>query len=131
MDNSYFTSLLKDNNLNPAMTFGSEDVIRRGRIPQLFGLDYLFESTAIPGNSENLVGFLAHPSAMAVAMRYLAPLNTKEYIAARRLYDEESGMVLGYREYYEPSTGVQTAVLEAVYGYSVALSGSLLRMVSS
>ena len=64
-------------------------------------------------------------------MRYLQPINSKEYIAARRLYDEESGMVIGYREFYEPSTGVQTAVLEAVYGYSVALSGSLIRMVSA
>ena len=131
LDSTYYTALLKDNNLNPAMTFGDADVIRGGRIPSLFGLGFLFESPAIPGNSENLVGFLAHPSAMAIAMRYLQPVNSKEYIAARRLYDEDSGMVLGYREYYEPSTGTQTAVLEAVYGYQVALSGSLIRMVSA
>jgi hypothetical protein len=130
LDSTYFTSLLKDNNLNPAMTYGDSDVIRDGRIPSLFGLGYLYESTALPGNAENLVGFLAHPSAMAVAMRYLAPINSKEYISARRLYDETSGMVLGYREFYDASTGTQTAVLEAVYGYSVALGGSIIRMTS-
>ena len=112
------------------MTYGDSDVIRDGRIPSLFGLGYLYESTALPGNAENLVGFLAHPSAMAVAMRYLAPINSKEYISARRLYDETSGMVLGYREFYDASTGTQTAVLEAVYGYSVALGGSIIRMTS-
>ena len=131
LDPTYFTSLLKDNNLNPAMTYGDSDVIRDGRIPSLFGLGYLYESTAIPANSESLVGFLAHPSAMAVAMRYLAPINSKEYISARRLYDETSGMVLGYREFYDASTGTQTAVLEAVYGYSVALAGSIIRMTSA
>ena len=131
LDSTYFTALLKDNNLNPAMTYGDADVIRDGRIPSLFGVGNLFESTAIPSNSENLVGFLAHPSAMAVAMRYLQPINGKEYIAARRLYDEDSGMVLGYREFYEPSTGTQTAVLEAVYGYSTAIAGSLIRMTSA
>lgn len=131
LSNDYYTALLKDNNLNPAMNYGDADIIRDGRIPSLFGLGFLFESNAIPANGENLVGFLAHPSAMAVAMRYLAPINAKEYIAARRLYDEESGMVLGYREFYEPSTGTQTAVLEAVYGYTAALSGSLIRMVSA
>lgn len=130
VDSTYYTALLKDNNLSPALNYGDSEIIRDGRIPSLFGLGYLFESTAIPGNAENLVGFLAHPSAMAVAMRYLAPINGKEYIAARRLYDEDSGMVLGYREYYEPSTGTQTAVLEAVYGYTVALGGSLIRMTS-
>tara|TARA_R110001606_G_scaffold91057_4_gene203349 strand:+ start:3146 stop:4042 length:897 start_codon:yes stop_codon:yes gene_type:complete len=130
LDSTYFTSLLKDNNLNPAMTYGDSDVIRDGRIPSLFGLGYLYESTALPGNAENLVGFLAHPSAMAVAMRYLAPINSKEYISARRLYDETSGMVLGYREFYDARTGTQTAVLEAVYGYSVALGGSIIRMTS-
>ena len=131
VDSTYYTALLKDNNLNPSMTYGSADVIRDGAIPSLFGIGYMYESTCLPGNSENLVGFIAHPSALAVAMRYLQPINSKEYIAARRLYDEESGMVIGYREFYEPSTGVQTAVLEAVYGYSVALSGSLIRMVSA
>ena len=131
LDSTYYTALLKDNNLNPAMNYGSADVIRDGRIPSLFGLGYLFESTAIPSNSEALVGFLAHPSAMAIAMRYLQPLNSKEYISARRLYDEASGMVLGYREFYSASTGVQTAVLEAVYGYSVALGGSIIRMTSA
>ena len=131
LSNDYYTALLKDSNLQPAANYGDADIIRDGRIPSLFGLGFLFESNAIPANGENLVGFLAHPSAMAVAMRYLAPINSKEYIAARRLYDEESGMVLGYREFYEPSTGTQTAVLEAVYGYTAALSGSLIRLVSA
>lgn len=130
VDSTYYTALLKDNNLNPSMTYGGNEVIRDGAIPSLFGIGYMFESTALPGNGENLVGFMAHPSALAVAMRYLQPINSKEYIAARRLYDETTGMVLGYREFYDASTGTQTAVLEAVYGYSVALSGSLIRMTS-
>ena len=68
---------------------------------------------------------------MAVAMRYLEPTNTQEYIDARRLYDEDSGMVLGYREFYDPKLGVQTAVLEAVYGFKVAVPGALRRMISA
>ena len=68
---------------------------------------------------------------MAVAMRYLEPTNTQEYIDARRVYDEDSGLVLGYREFYEPSTGTQTAVLECVYGYEVGVAGNMIRIVSS
>jgi hypothetical protein len=122
---------LKDANISGYFDYGSADIIREGRIPSLFGVGYIFETGSIPGNSENLVGFIAHPSAMAVAMRYLEPTNTQEYIAADRLYDEATGMVLGYREFYTPSTGIQTAVLEAVYGFNVAVSGGLSRMTSS
>lgn len=131
MGNSYWTGLLKDTNINGAINYGSADIIRDGRVPSLFGVGSLYESTAIPANGENLVGFIAHPSAMAVAMRYLQPNNSKEYISAKRLTDPQTGMVMGYREFYTPSTGEQTAVLECVFGKQVALSGSLRRMISA
>jgi len=131
LSNAYYTALLKDGDISGYFDYGSADIIREGRIPSLFGIGYIFETGSIPGNSENLIGFIAHPSAMAVAMRYLEPTNTQEYIAANRLYDEASGMVLGYREFYEPSTGTQTAVLEAVFGKKVAISNNLRRMISA
>lgn len=127
----YYTNLLKDGDINGYFDYGSADIIRDGRIPSLFGVGYIFSTGSIPTNSENLIGFIAHPSAMAVAMRYLEPTNTQEYIDARRLYDEDSGMVLGYREFYDPKLGVQTAVLEAVYGFNVAVPGALRRMISA
>jgi len=129
--NDYFTALLKDANISGYFDYGSADIIRDGRIPSLFGIGSIEYSGSIPTNSENLIGFIAHPSAMAVAMRYLAPTNTQEYIAANRLFDEDTGMVLGYREFYSPDTGTQTAVLEAVYGFKVAVSGALRRMISA
>lgn len=131
LSNAYYTALLKDSDINGAINYGSADIIRDGRIPSLFGVGYLFETASIPGNSENLIGFISHPSAMAVAMRYLEPTNTQEYIDARRVYDEDSGMVLGYREFYSPDTGTQTAVLEAVYGFKVAVAKALRRMISA
>lgn len=129
--NAYFTNLLKDTSLSNALNFGGDEVIRGGKVPSLFGIPYIYETASIPTNSENLIGFICHPSAMAVAMRYLEPVNTQEYISAKRMYDESTGMVLGYREFYTPSTGVQTAVLEAVYGFEVGVSNNLRRMISA
>ena len=129
--NDYFTSLLKDTDISHAMNYGSAEVVQGGRIPSLFGIKGIFESNSIPANSEDLKGFYAHPSALAVAMRYLEPLNGQEYISTRRLTDEATGMVMGYREYYEPANGKQTAVLECVYGYEVAIAGNLIRVVAS
>ena len=129
--NDYYTALLKDGDISGYFDYGSADIIRDGRIPSLFGVGFIFSTASIPANGENLIGFIAHPSAMAVAMRYLEPTNTQEYIAANRLYDEDSGMVLGYREFYDAKLGVQTAVLEAVYGMKVGISGALRRMISA
>ena len=129
--NSYFTSLLKDSDLAHAMNYGSAEVVQGGRVPSLFGIKSVYETNSIPLNSEDLYGFYTHPSAMAVAMRYLEPLNTSEYISARRVSDPDTGIVMGYREFYSPDTGTQTAVLECVYGYSVGIAGNLIRIVAS
>ena len=126
----YFANLLQDSSLT-ADAFGSREAIRDGYVPSLFGLNGIFESGAIPGNSENLTGFICHPSALAVAMRYLEPVNAQEYISARRLVEPKTGMVLGYREFYTPSTGTQTAVLEAVFGSQPAIAADLHRITSS
>tara|TARA_R110002020_G_scaffold139757_2_gene310788 strand:- start:427 stop:1320 length:894 start_codon:yes stop_codon:yes gene_type:complete len=128
LQNDYFTSLLKDTDISHAMNYGSAEVVQGGTVPRLFGIQSIHETAAIPTNSEDLKGFYCHPSALAVAMRYLEPTNTSGYISARRLTDEASGIVMGYREFYEESTGTQTAVLECVFGKKVGVGGSLIRI---
>ena len=128
LTNEYFTSLLKDTDLSHSMNYGSAEVIQGGTVPSLFGIKEIRESTSIPANGEGLRGFYTHPSAMAVAMRYLEPLNSSQYINANRVTDEATGMTMGYREFYTPSTGVQTAVLECVYGFSVGIGENLIRL---
>lgn len=131
LQNDYFTSLLKDTDLSHAMSYGSAEVVQGGRIPSLFGIKGIYETTSVPLNGENLEGFIVHPSAMAVAMRYLEPINTSQYIDARAVTDPDSGITMGYREFYSPDTGTQTAVLEAVYGMAAGVPGNLIRIVNS
>jgi len=128
LTNEYFTSLLKDTDLSHSMNYGSSEVIQGGTVPSLFGIKEVRESSSIPANAEGLRGFYTHPSAMAVAMRYLEPLNSGQYINANRVTDEATGMTMGYREFYTPSTGVQTAVLECVYSYEVGIGENLIRI---
>jgi hypothetical protein len=128
LHNNYFTSLLKDTDISHAMNYGSAEVVQGGRVPSLFGIKDIYESNSIPGNGDDIKGFYCHPSSLAVAMRYLEPSNTQEYISARRLTDDATGIVMGYREFYEPSTGTQTAVLECVFGKTVGLADNLIRI---
>jgi len=137
LNNGHFTNLLKDSAVASALNYGSSEAIRGGNVPSLFGIPSVYETNSVPNNNptggtaENLQGFLAHPCGLAVAMRYLEPSNTQEYISARRVSDPKSGLVMGYREFYDPQKGVQTAVLECVYGSAVGRGEGIVRLVSS
>lgn len=131
LNNAHFTNLLKDSAVASALNYGSSDAIRGGNVPSLFGIPSVYESNSVPSNSENLQGFLAHPCGLAVAMRYLEPSNTQEYISARRVSDPKTGLVMGYREFYDAKMGVQTAVLECVYGSAVGRGEGIVRLVTS
>ena len=130
LDNAYFTALLKDSNLRGANIYGGADVIQGGSIPQLFGLGGIHESNILPDNSINLVGFLASPNAIVAAMRYLAPVGGGDYLSANSV-SNDSGMVLGYREWYDNDAGQLRAVLEASYGYAVGDGNACKIIVSS
>ena len=130
LNNAPFTNLLKDSSVASALAYGGSEAIRAGKVPSLFGIPSVYETNSIPNNSEKLQGFLAHPCGLAVAMRYLEPTNSQEYISARRVSDPDTGLVMGYREFYDPKMGVQTAVLECVYGYETGRGEGIIRLVN-
>ena len=52
-------------------------------------------------------------------------------IIQRREQREPLAYILGYREFYDTSTGTQTAVLESVYGMAAGVAGNLIRIVNT
>ena len=129
LSNAYITNLLKDNAIQSNPNVGGQP-IREGVIGRLMGFDVI-GSNVIPGNSENLVGFACHPSAIAMAMRYLQPQPGNTYLRAEPITDPESGITMGIRDWYDNSTGVRNNVYECVYGYAVTGLSSLVRIVSA
>ena len=130
LDNSYYTALLKDTNLRGANIYGDGGFIQDGKIPSLFGLGGIYESNIFPTNSINLVGALVSPNAIVAAMRYLAPVGGGDYLTANSV-SNDSGMVLGYREWYDNDAGQLRAVIEASYGYAVGDGDGAKLMVSA
>ena len=130
LDNAYYTALLKDANLRGANIYGGSGVIQDGAIQRLFGLGGIYESNILPTNSINLVGALVSPNAIVAAMRYLAPVGGGDYLTANSV-SNDSGMVLGYREWYDNDAGQLRAVIEASYGYAVGDGDGAILMVSA
>lgn len=122
-----FSTLIQDSVVGSALNYGSADAIRDGKVPSLMGIPNVIETNAT-FDASSPDGFLAHPSGLAVAMRYLEPLDSKEYISAKKISDPKTGLVMGYREFYDPTAGKLTAILECVYGYAVGRGEAIIRL---
>ena len=129
LGSSYYWALAKDSGIKSSDAFGGSEAIREGRIPNVFGFN-AYKSNLIPANAQNLVGMAAYPSAVAVAMRYLSPVGSGGDGVYRAVVDP-SGVTLGYREYYDNDLGERVAIMEALYGYSLAEAAALKRIVSA
>ena len=112
-----------------AMAYGGTERIREGIVPRLLGFD-VYESNIIP-TTENLVGFAVHPSALAIAIRTLQPQAPGEYLEARVVKDEKTGIGLGYRRHYSQAKGTHFCTFEAIYGSVKANTTGLVRLVTA
>ena len=87
LDRAYFTNLLGDEIVAKSfMSPIAQPSVVEGVIRRLAGFD-VYETNILPENGEKLVGFAAHPSGLAVAMRYLEPV--AEYDEAGAVTDPE------------------------------------------
>ena len=130
LDSSYYSNLLGDSKISHSYLMQmSQPTLMEARIPRVYGFD-IYETTILPGNSEDLVGFAAHPRGMAVAMRYLQPIVREAYIEASPVSDPSTGITLGYRRYYDTDSGKMIAAFECVYGFRKAIAAGIKRIVS-
>ena len=69
------------------------------------------------------------PDAIAVANRYLAPVEPRSYQEVGTAKDEDSGLTVGVRKYGDPDTGLLSVSCELAYGREIGNADALLRIV--
>ena len=127
LDGAYFTNLLGDDIVAKSfMPPIAQPGVVEAQIRRLAGFD-IFETTILPENGEKLVGFAAHPSGLAVAMRYLMPV--ADYDEAGAVTDPDTGLTFGYLRYTETSSNRIFVTVECLYGFKVAIAAGLKRIV--
>jgi hypothetical protein len=127
LDDAYYTNILTDDVVNKSfiLPLATPGVIE-AQLRRIAGFD-VFPSTILPDNGEDLVGFAAHPSGMAIAMRYLVPV--AEYDEAGAVTDPETGLTFGYLRYTETSSNRIFVTVECLYGFRAAMSQGIRRLV--
>lgn len=116
-----YDGLLGVTNFVQAYMFKDNNVLSEGKVMRALGFDF-HELNNLFGSVNSVMGFAAHASAIAIAMRYLAPQEGNTYVEAMPMADDETGATFGVRVHYDNNTGTRYVNLEANYGYAVGLS---------
>ncbi|MBR5186276.1 MAG: hypothetical protein IKW19_08275, partial [Akkermansia sp.] len=128
LDNSYFSALLADDIVAKSfITPLAQQGVVEAKVNRIAGFN-VFETGCVPDNGENLVGFAAHPSSLAIAMRYLTPI--ANYDEAGAVTDPVTGLTFGYLRYTDTKSNKVYITLEALYGFKVVRPAGLQRIVS-
>ena len=129
LDNSYFSALLADDIVAKSfITPLAQQGVVEAKVNRIAGFN-VFETGCVPDNGENLVGFAAHPSSLAIAMRYLTPI--ANYDEAGAVTDPVTGLTFGYLRYTDTKSNKVYITLEALYGFKVVHPAGLQRIVSA
>ena len=128
LDAGYYTNLLADDVVAKSFNLNlSAPGVTEGLVKRLAGFD-LHETVVIPSDhAEKLVGFAAHPSAVAVAMRYLQPV--AEYQQSGAVTDPQTGMTFGYLRFTDTRANKVFVTVECLYGYATAKADAIKRLV--
>lgn len=130
---AYTGGLKKDMNANGGMATYNRDANGSLRaFPSIASFNFA-ASTAVPGNGENLVGFVVYPSAILVAFSPIepAPEVMAELTDYRIQSDDDIGITLEYREWGDPDTDTVKRTIECNYGYGLGETAALKRIVSA
>ena len=129
LDNSYFSALLADDIVAKSfITPLAQQGVVEAKVNRIAGFN-VFETGCVPDHGENLVGFAAHPSSLAIAMRYLTPI--ANYDEAGAVTDPVTGLTFGYLRYTDTKSNKVYITLEALYGFKVVRPAGLQRIVSA
>ena len=127
LDGAYYTNLLGDEIVAKSfMVPIAQPGVVEAQIRRLAGFD-IYETVILPENGEKLAGFAAHPSGLAVAMRYLAPV--ANYDEAGAVTDPETGLTFGYLRYTEIQSNRIFVTVECLYGFKAAIGDGIQRIV--
>lgn len=131
LNGDYFSSLMMDNNLLNLMVLSGQKVVGGLAVPDVHGFG-VSEYVDLPANGENLVGFCGTRSALAFATR-LPDDPGKDFSNVRisQVVEEETGMAIQTREWYDSTLGTVNRSYTLMYGVGVGQSAAGQRIVSA
>lgn len=127
----YYGSLASDNSLLQILLASGADAAKSGMLPSVHGMMPM-EFVDLPDNSENLVGFAGTNVALAIATRIPDdPGEGQSNCRISVVTDEETGISLQVREWYEATLAEMRRTYTLMYGVAKGKTEALQRIVSA
>lgn len=131
MSEDYIGSLLKDTSIKSWQNSNTDLALKEAELPKLSGFGVV-ESTFIPANGENLVGFVTDSSAIALATALPdAEGDDSNLVDIQVITEPQSGFTFVLATHFAPATRSKFYTCEVLNGSAVTGSGRLSRMVSA
>jgi hypothetical protein len=128
LKSAYYRNLVTE--LKDASSYASDNPVKRGVLEDVAGFD-LHKTNNIPANAQNLVGFVAHKSAKLIGFSPIMPADGGSTVEYQIIADEETGIALEYRKWFDPQLDQLNEVIECNYGYAPGEAAGLKRIVSA
>lgn len=125
----YYGALIKDDAIQD---FSASQItaLRDGKLPKLSGFQVM-EMPTLPGNSENLTGFIALKDAMAIAMRGVDTQDRGQFLTYQILQGDVVPATITYSALWTSKKRQVEHIFEALFGVVKAQGASLKRIVSA
>lgn len=110
----------------PSNTTVQNVATSNGNVDRAYGFSF-YETDVAPlcQGYTGSIAMAAHPKALAIASRYLAPDDGgTAYIEARPITDDKTKATLGMRMFYDPKAGKKYMTVEWLGGYKPGVSGA-------
>lgn len=124
--------LKKDPALKLALNIGGSEVIRQGKLPNIYGFNYV-DNANLPANGESLIGFIAWKSALLIATSPIPP--TEEVVRDGTQYsmavDPDTGIAMEYRSFGDSQKDKSLKFIECNYGYAGGNASALKRIATA
>lgn len=129
---AHYNALLKEAALKSVAAMGTTEALWNGVLPKLAGFD-LIESNILPGNSENLVGFVTDGAGIlvATALPKFQQLKGTDQLYLEPIVEPTSGLTLLLGMHIDTATRKQMITVECLAGSLKGRAAGLKRLVSA
>lgn len=124
-----YTNLAKDVDIKAQYASGTNAPLTENLLPRIYGFT-VRQYADFPATYTNLKGIAVRPESIIIATR-LPALPTNWYGNVATATDEQSGLSIQVREWYDGTAGEQKISMALLYGVAVGNPNSLLPIVAS
>lgn len=126
---SLYTSLAKDNAIQAQYASGTNAPLTENLLPRIHGFE-VNQYSAFPATVANQLGVAISPEAILIATR-LPALPQNWYGNVATATDDQSGLSVQVREWYDGNTGEQKLSMSLLYGVAVGNGACASRIIAT